>query len=76
MAPVISTCRPIVTPERAAFAVAAIAVASSLFLAFGRTEAATSSQAVLACAEHTAAAATATWQALWSEFEVNPLRLQ
>ena len=35
MAPVIPTHRPFVTPERAAIAVAVVAVACSLFLAFG-----------------------------------------
>jgi len=74
MAPIIPTHRPLVTPERAAIAVAVAAVASSLFVAFGagRSEASPASLPALACPEPTA---TASWEGLQSPFDDSSPRL-
>lgn len=75
MAPVIPTHRPIVTPERAAIAIAAMAVASSLFLAFGaaRADAPPRASDSLACIDRTAEAGQ-SGQA--EAVDLGPLRLQ
>lgn len=73
MAPIVPTYRPLLTPERAAIAVAVAALASSLFLAFGagRSEASPPSRPALAC-ERTA---TASWEGLQSPFDDDSPRL-
>jgi len=72
MAPIVPTYRPLLTPERAAIAVAVAAVASSLFLAFGaaRSEASPPSRPALACPERL----TASGEAPSSPFDAGSSR--